>query len=75
MLSDLDPARGIEGESFAVANSSGKAFRWSESLTGTVGVVFPDPGAPLKFGARVNALRARSPIQNLTGIGRGAEID
>jgi hypothetical protein len=75
VLSHKDPTRHIEGESFAVTNPGGKAFRWREPLIDAVGVVFPDAGTCLELRAWTYARRVECPILDLAGIRSGTEID
>jgi hypothetical protein len=75
MLGHEHPARGVECDPFPVAQPGGEALGGRKALPGPIGVVAPDAGARLEFGARLNARRVRHSVFDLAGIGRRAQVD
>ena len=75
VLGRKDPARGVEGDAFPIAEPGGEALGGGEALPGPVGVVAPDAGPRLQLSAQLDAWGAGHAVLDLAGVGGRPEVD
>src|ERR1700720_3431301 len=75
MLGYINSTGGVECEALAIADPSGEALGRREVLPGPVRVVAPSAGARYELRTGRDPRRVERPVQDLAGIGGGAEID